>query len=422
MGYTIAEKILLAHTDKKSIKSGEFIYTKVDLCLGNDITAPLAIREFYKAGFKKIFDKERIALILDHFTPSKDVRSASQHIYVREFAKKYNIKHYYEMGRGGIEHALLPEIGLTSPNNLIIGADSHTCTYGGLGAFATGVGSTDLAVCFTTGKCWFRVPETIKFVYRGELSRWADAKDLILFTISDIGVDGALYKVMEFEGEVIKGLSIEERLTMCNMAIEAGAETGIIAPDKKAWKYMEKTSMGNSKNEVLLKSDKDAKFVKIKEYNVTNMEPQIAIPHSPGNVKPISKVKKVQIDQSVIGSCTNGRISDLRKAAKILKGRQVHPDVRLIIIPATQNIYKQAIKEGFIGIFIEAGAVISPPTCGPCIGGHMGVLGKREVAISTTNRNFKGRMGHPDSLIYLSNPQVAAASAIAGKIIHPGNL
>jgi len=418
MGYTITEKILLAHSDKKSIKPGEFIWTKVDFTLGNDITAPIAIDQFEKYKAKKVFDRNRIALIPDHFTPAKDIKSAQQAKRLKEFADKYSIKHYYEVGRMGIEHALLPELGLVKPGYLVIGADSHTCTYGALGAFSTGVGSTDLAAAWITGGCWLRVPESVKFIFKGKLNRWVSGKDLILYTIKDIGVDGALYKAMEFSGSAIRQLPMDDRFAMCNMAIEAGGKSGIIEPDVKTLSYVKA-----DKNQRLrikkLKSDKDAVYSDIKEYDVSKLEPQVACPHLPSNVKPVSKLKNTKVDQVVIGSCTNGRISDLRIAAKVLKGKKVNSNIRVIIIPATQKIYLDAAKEGLAEIFVKAGAVFSTPTCGPCLGGHAGILTEGEVALATTNRNFIGRMGHPKSFVYLSNPAVAAASAVTGKITHP---
>lgn len=417
MAYTITEKILLAHTDKKTIAPGEFIYAKIDLALGNDITAPIAIQEFEAIGAKKVFDRRKIALVPDHFTPAKDKKSAEQAKILKNFAKKHKISNYFEVGRVGVEHALLPEIGLVGPGDLIIGADSHTCTYGALGAFSTGIGSTDLAAGFITGCVWLKVPETIKFVYNGKLKHWVGGKDLILRTIGDIGVDGALYMAMEFTGEAIKALSMDDRFTMCNMAIEAGGKSGIIEPDAITKKYIR--SEGRNVKGVFYKSDEGAKYRKVIEYDVNKIEPQISAPHLPSNSGPVSKFKKVNIDQSVIGSCTNGRISDLRIAAGILKGKKVNSRVRLIIIPATQKIYSQAVKEGLADIFLNAGGVFSTPSCGPCLGGHLGILASGERAIATTNRNFRGRMGHPDSEVYLSNPAVAAASAIKGRIAHP---
>jgi 3-isopropylmalate/(R)-2-methylmalate dehydratase large subunit len=420
MGLTITEKILLRHTKKKTISPGEFIWAKVDLALGNDITAPIAINEFKKLGRKRVFDNERIVLIPDHFLPAKDIKSAQQAKLLKDFSQSQKIRHYYEVGRMGIEHALLPELGLILPGDLIIGADSHTCTYGALGAFATGIGSTDLAAAFATGHCWFKVPETIKFIYYGKLKKWVGGKDIILYTIGDIGVDGASYKAMEFSGETIRNLSMDNRFTICNMAIEAGAKAGIIEPDQTTYKYL--VSVKCKVKSVKYKSDRDAEYTEVKEYDVSKLEPQIACPHLPSNVKPVSKLKNVKIDQVVIGSCTNGHISDLRIAAKILKGRKVHSNLRLIVIPATQKIYLEAIKEGLVEIFVKAGGVFSTPTCGPCLGGHMGVLAKGERALATTNRNFIGRMGHPESEVYLCNPAVAAASAVKGRITHPDDI
>ncbi|MDP2939138.1 MAG: 3-isopropylmalate dehydratase large subunit [Candidatus Omnitrophota bacterium] len=421
MGLTITEKILLSHTKEKEIKPGSFILAKVDLTLGNDITAPLAINEFEKLGINKVFDRNKIVLVPDHFTPAKDLHAAAAVKKLKEFSKRYKISHYYEVGRMGIEHALLPELGLISPGDLIIGADSHTCTYGALGAFATGVGSTDLAASWAIGKCWFKVPQTIKFIYHGKLDKWVGGKDLILFTIADIGVDGARYMAMEFTGEAIKNLGMDDRFTICNMAIEAGAKSGIIEPDEIALNYIRENQIYKSKFKNL-KSDGDARYFKVKEYNVSKLEPQVACPHLPSNVKPVSQVKNVKLDQVVIGSCTNGRISDLRIAAKILKGKKAHRNVRLIVIPATQKIYLQAVQEGLAEIFVKADAVFSTPTCGPCLGGHAGILADGEVALATTNRNFLGRMGSPKSFVYLSNPAVAAASAVKGKIIHPDDI
>ncbi len=425
MGSTITEKILAKHAGKKSVKPGELINCKVDLVLGNDITAPPAIAEFEKIaapaggqGVKKVFNKDKIVLVPDHFAPAKDIKSAQQIKIMRDFSKKYGITHFYEIGCMGIEHALIPEEGLVKPGDLIIGADSHTCTYGALGAFSTGIGSTDMAAAMATGECWFKVPPTIKFIYKGKLRKWVEAKDLILYTIGNIGVDGARYMAMEFTGEVIESLSIEGRLTMANMAIEAGAKNGIFEVDEKTIKYLKTKASGLN----IYKSDPDAIYNNVIEYNVSEIEPQVAFPHLPSNKRGISKVPKIKIDQSVIGSCTNGRIEDLRVAAKILKRRKIHPDVRLIILPATQRVYLQALKEGLIEIFIKAGGVVSTPTCGPCLGGHMGVLAEGEKSIATTNRNFIGRMGHPKSEVYLSNVAVAAASAVAGQIISPEEL
>jgi len=419
MGMVIAEKILARHSGRKSVEPGTFIEARVDIALGNDVTAPLAIEEFRKAGGGKVFDPDRVILIPDHFTPSKDIKSAEQCQILRNFAREQVLSHYYEVGRAGIEHALLPEEGVVLPGDLVIGADSHTCTYGALGSFACGVGSTDLAFAMLTGKCWFRVPETIKLAYKGKLKKWVSGKDLILYTIGDIGVDGALYKVMEFTGPVIRQLSMADRLTMCNMAVEAGAKSGIIEPDQETIEYIEARA---ERPYEIIHGERGARYAKVIEYNCNKIEPQVAFPPLPSNTKPISRVGDVYIDQAVIGSCTNGRIEDLRISAQVLKGRRVHPRVRLIIIPATQKTYREALREGLIETFIDAGAVVSAPTCGPCIGGHMGVLAEGEKAIATTNRNFAGRMGHPKAEIYLSNPAIAAASAVAGKITSPESL
>ena len=419
MGLTIAEKILAVHTGKECVSPGEIINAKVDLVLANDITAPIAIKEFEKLGVKEVFDREKIALVPDHFTPQKDIKAAEQCKILRDFAKKYRIKHYFEVGRVGIEHALLPEEGIVLPGDLVIGADSHTCTYGALGAFATGVGSTDAAVAMATGECWFKVPETIKFIYYGKLQRWVTGKDLILHTIADIGVDGASYMVMEFTGEVIENMGMSGRFTVCNMAVEAGAKAGIVVPDKITEEYVKSRAKRSYK---FYNSDADAKYYEIKEYNCSKIPPLVACPHSPSNVKAAEELSHIKIDQVVIGSCTNGRLEDLREAAAVLKGKKVHPDVRMIIIPATQRIYMDALKERLIEIFIESQAVVSPPTCGPCLGGHMGILAKGEKAIATTNRNFVGRMGHPESEVYLSNPAVASASGILGRIGTPEEL
>jgi len=417
MGYTITEKILLAHTPgKKDIRPGEFIWAKIDLALANDITAPLAIEEFRKSGRGKIFDAKKVVLVPDHFTPAKDLRSANQARVLADFAKEQNIRNFFEIGRMGIEHALLPELGFIRPGDLVIGADSHTCTYGALGAFSTGMGSTDIAAGWITGFVWLRVPETIKFIYKGRLKRWVGGKDLILYTIGGIGVDGARYKAMEFCGPVIERLDMDSRFAMCNMAIEAGGKSGIVEPDGITFKYLLENQKSKIKN---LNSDKDARYFDIKEYDVSKLEPQVACPHLPSNVKPVSELKNVKVDQAVIGSCTNGRISDLRIAAEVMKNKKVKSNVRTLIIPATQKVYKQAIKEGLIEIFSKAGCVVSTPSCGPCLGGHCGILADGETAIATTNRNFIGRMGSPRSFVYLSNPAVAAASAITGKITHP---
>jgi 3-isopropylmalate/(R)-2-methylmalate dehydratase large subunit len=413
---TITEKILAAHCGKKEVSPGELINAKVDLILANDITAPIAITEFRKTGAKEVFDKDRVAFIPDHFAPQKDIKAAEQCKMLRDFSKEYSLGLYFEVGRMGVEHALLPEQGLVGPGDLVIGADSHTCTYGGLGAFATGVGSTDVASAMATGECWFKVPETMKFIYYGKLNKWVGGKDLILHTIGDIGVDGALYKAMEFTGEVISSLPMYARLTMCNMAIEAGGKNGIITPDGITEQYVK----GRAKREYkFYSSDKDAGYVEVREYDCSRIPLTVSCPHLPSNTKPAAELFEVSVDQVVVGSCTNGRIEDMREAAAVIKGKKVNPNVRMIVIPATQQIYLDAMKEGLAEIFVKAGAVFSTPTCGPCLGGHMGILAKGERAIATTNRNFVGRMGHPESEVYLSNPSVAAASAVMGRIAVP---
>ncbi len=418
---TITQKILAAHAGKDYVEPGELILAKVDIALGNDITAPLAIRAFRDVGAQKVFDRERVVLVCDHFAPNKDIASAIQVQIVRQFAQEQNLVHFYEGGDMGVEHALLPEKGIVGPGDLIVGADSHTCTYGALGAFASGVGSTDLAAAMVTGEVWLKVPESIKFVYQGQPGPWVTGKDLILYTIGDIGVDGANYQAMEFTGEAISHLSMAERFSMANMAVEAGAKNGIIAPDEVTLEYAQNRALRpfDTKN---LYSDKNATYTLVKIYDVGQLEPQVACPPSPGNVKPVSQVGQVRIDQAVIGSCTNGRLEDLRVAAQVLKGRKAAKGVRLIIIPATPLIYRQAMDEGLLAVFMEAGAVIGPPTCGPCLGGHMGILAPGEVAVATTNRNFTGRMGHPQSKVYLANPAVAAASAVSGRISSPAEL
>lgn len=417
---TITEKIIARHSGKDEVFPGEFVLANVDMVLANDITAPIAIDEFEKIGKDSVFDNSKIALVLDHSTPSKDIKTANLIRKIKAFAKKYNILHYYELQNGGIEHVILPEKGLVLPGNLIIGADSHTCTYGALGAFATGVGSTDVAVAMATGVCWFKIPETLKFIYYGNLQKWVCGKDLILYTIGKIGVDGARYCAMEFTGETISNLSLYDRLTMCNMAIEAGGKNGIIEPDEKVIDFLKSVNKDIDKN-VLddLKSDKNAKYKDIIEIDVSKIEPQVAFPHLPSNVKGISEVGEIEIDQVVIGSCTNGYISDLRIAANIMKNKKVAKGVRCLIFPGSQKTFLQALKEGLIDVFVESGAIICPPTCGPCLGGHLGILGEGERCVATTNRNFVGRMGDTKSEVYLASPAVASASAIAGKIISP---
>jgi 3-isopropylmalate/(R)-2-methylmalate dehydratase large subunit len=416
---TITQKILGSHANKKEISPGELINAKVDLILANDITAPIAIIEFKKIGAKNVFNKEKIALVPDHFTPAKDIKASEQCRILRDFSKEYDISHYFEVGRVGIEHVLLPEAGLVVPGDLVIGADSHTCTYGALGAFATGVGSTDVAAAMATGECWFKVPESMKFIYYGKLNKWVGGKDLILYTIGDIGVDGALYRAMEFDGETIKNLPMHARFTICNMAIEAGGKNGIIAPDAITEAFVKDRA---KRPYSFYTSEKDAEYIEIREYDCSKIPLTVSCPHLPSNTRPAAELFEVSIDQVVVGSCTNGHLEDLRQAAEVIKGRKVNPNVRMIVIPATQQIYKEAMREGLLDIFIEAEAAVSTPTCGPCLGGHMGVLSRGERAIATTNRNFIGRMGHPESEVYLSNPAVATASAVLGRIGTPEEL
>lgn len=415
----ITEKILAAHAGLESVKPGDLITAKVDLTLANDITGPVAVKEFEKTGATKVFDTDRVVFVPDHFTPNKDIKSAEQVKMLRDFSKKYGIKNFFDVGKMGIEHALLPEVGLVGPGDLIIGADSHTCTYGALGAFATGVGSTDLACAMAVGETWFMVPETIKVEFNGELNKWVSAKDLVLFLIGQIGVDGALYQALEIGGSTIEKMGMDGRFTFCNMAIEAGAKNGIIIPDAITEEYVKGRCQRPYK---FYTSDKDAEYVKVLKYDVSEIEPQVAFPHLPENTKGISQVGNIKIDQSVIGSCTNGRITDLEVAANILKGRKVHPDVRLIVFPGTQDIYLESIEKGYTQTIVKAGGAVSTPTCGPCLGGHMGILAKGERAISTTNRNFVGRMGDTESEVYLSSPAIAAASAILGRIASPDEL
>ena len=413
---TITEKILAAHSGKKTVSPGEIINARIDLALGNDITAPLAIEAFKEIGAKKVFHRDRVVLVLDHFAPAKDILSAEQCKVLRDFAKAHRLTHFFDIGEAGIEHTLLPEKGLVLPGDVVMGADSHTCTYGALGAFSTGTGSTDLAAAMATGKLWFKVPESLKLIYHGKVNPWVSGKDLILFTIGDIGVDGALYQAMEFCGEAIETLPMASRFTMANMAIEAGGKSGIIEPDEVTLEYVKPRALRPYR---LYRSDPEAHYAEVREYDVSKIDPQVALPHIPSNVKNVREVGKIEIDQVVIGSCTNGHLDDLRVAARVLKGKKIAPSLRLIVIPATQEIYRQALKEGLFEIFLSAGAVISPPTCGPCLGGYMGVLAEGERALATTNRNFRGRMGHARSEVYLSNPAVAAASAVKGRICHP---
>lgn len=416
MGMTMSQKILAAHAGLDKVVPGQLIEADLDLVLGNDITTPVAVKEFKKAGLDKVFDRKKIAIVPDHFTPNKDIKAAEQCKYIREFARDMDIENYFEVGEMGIEHCLIPEKGLAVPGDLIIGADSHTCTYGALGAFSTGVGSTDMAAGMATGKAWFKVPSAIKFVLKNKPQEWVSGKDIILHIIGMISVDGALYRSMEFMGDGLAYLTMDDRFTMANMAIEAGAKNGIFMVDDITLEYVKEHS---SKEYKVYEPDSDAEYDEVYEIDLSKIEPTVAFPHLPDNIRTIDNVGDIEIDQVVIGSCTNGRLGDLRVAAKILKGRKVKKGVRVIVFPGTQNIYLQALKEGIIADFIEAGAVVSTPTCGPCLGGHMGVLAKGERAVSTTNRNFVGRMGHPESEIYLASPAVAAASAITGKITDP---
>ncbi len=419
MAMTITEKILAAHAGRESVCPGDLVMARVDLCLGNDITAPLAIDVFEEAGADGVFDADKVVLVCDHFTPNKDIKSANQCRRVREFGKTFGLAHVYDGGCSGVEHALLPELGLVAPGELIIGADSHTCTYGGLSAFATGVGSTDLAAVMMTGEVWLRVPESMKFVLTGTPGKWVTGKDYILAIIGDIGVDGALYRAMEFTGDAAGRLPVEERLTVANMVIEAGGKNGIFAADDKTTEYLAGKTTRSFTRAV---SDPGAEYAEVREYDVSKLQLQVALPHLPSNAVPVGDAPDLPIDQVIIGSCTNGRISDLRMAAEVLAGRKVHADVRLIVIPATPAVWRQAMDEGLFTIFLDAGALIGPPTCGPCLGGHMGILGKGERAVATTNRNFQGRMGDPGSEVILAGPAVAAASAVVGKVAGPDKL
>ncbi|MFA5629222.1 MAG: 3-isopropylmalate dehydratase large subunit [Dehalococcoidales bacterium] len=412
---TLIEKILAAHCGEEKLIPGQFISVKVDMVLSNDITAPIAIREFKKIGVSKVFDPSKVVMVPDHFTPNKDIAAAEQAKIVREFAREQKIN-YFEIGKMGIEHVILPESGLVLPGDVVIGADSHTCTYGALGAFSTGMGSTDIASAMATGEIWMKVPPTIKFIYKGKLGKWVGGKDLILYTIGNIGVDGALYSAMEFHGEAVDDLDMDGRFTMANMAIEAGGKAGIFKVDGKTLDYIKPKA---KREYTVYEPDADAEYAKVIEYDVAEIEPQVACPHLPSNTKPVSQLGDIKIDQAVIGSCTNGRLDDLRLAAEVLKGKEVNPHVRCIVIPGSQKIYLQAVKEGLVETFINAGAIVSTPTCGPCLGGHMGILAAGEKCISTTNRNFVGRMGSPKSEVYLANPAVAAASAVTGYITSP---
>lgn len=418
MGMTMTQKILAAHAGLEEVTAGQLIEAKLDVVMANDITGPMAVPVFYQMA-ENVFDKDKVVLVPDHFTPNKDIKSAENSKSIREFAKKQGLTHYYEIGQMGIEHAILPEKGIVVAGECIIGADSHTCTYGALGAFSTGVGTTDIATGMAMGELWFKVPSAIKFVLTGKPAAYVSGKDIILHIIGKIGVDGALYKSMEFVGDGIKNLTMDDRFTMANMAIEAGAKNGIFMVDEQAENYIKEHS---EKSYNVYTADDDADYDEVIEINLAEVRPTVAFPHLPGNAKTIDEVEAmepIKIDQVVIGSCTNGRMEDLRRAAAVLKGHTVHPDVRVIVLPATQKIYKECIKEGIVDIFIDAGCAFSTPSCGPCMGGHMGVLAAGEKCVSTTNRNFVGRMGHVDSLIYLASPEVAAASAIAGCIANP---
>ena len=419
MGMTMTQKILAAHAGLDSVKAGQLIKCKLDMVLGNDVTTPVAVKEFEKAGFDSVFNKDKISIVLDHFTPNKDIKSAMQCLISRDFAGKYDIKNYFDTGSVGIEHALLPEQGIVASGDCIIGADSHTCTYGALGAFSTGVGSTDMAAGMATGEAWFKVPSALKFNITGKLSKYVMGKDVILHIIGMIGVDGALYKSMEFSGDGLKNLSMDDRLSMANMAIEAGAKNGIFAVDEVTKGYQKGRVQRDYK---IYEADPDAEYDAVYDIDLSEIKPTVAFPHLPENTRTFDDIPEIKIDQVVIGSCTNGRIEDMRMAASILKGKKIAKNVRTIIIPATQQIYLQCIKEGLAEIFIEAGAIVSTPTCGPCLGGHMGILAKGEKAVSTSNRNFVGRMGHTESEIYLASPAVAAASAIKGCIADPATL
>lgn len=420
MGMTMTQKILAAHAGLPEVKAGQLIEAKLDLCLGNDITSPVAVNEFERCGACGVFDKSRVALVMDHFTPNKDIKAAEQVKRVREFAGKYDVENFFDVGRMGVEHAVLPEQGLVGPGDCIIGADSHTCTYGALGAFSTGVGSTDLAAGMATGTAWFKVPSALKIVLTGKPAQYVGGKDVILHLIGMIGVDGALYRSLEFTGPGVKNLSIDDRLCIANMAIEAGAKNGIFPVDEVTMAYVEGRFQREPK---VYEADADAVYDEVIEIDLSSLRPTVAFPHLPENTKTVDECTgQVKIDQSVIGSCTNGRIEDLRAAAEILRGRKVAKGVRCIVIPATQQIWLDAMHEGLFDVFVEAGAVVSTPTCGPCLGGHMGILAAGERAVSTTNRNFVGRMGHVDSEVYLSNPYVAAASAVTGYITDPAKL
>jgi 3-isopropylmalate/(R)-2-methylmalate dehydratase large subunit len=419
MPQTLAEKLLAQRSNQTQVHAGRIVWCPVSLVLANDITAPLTIKSFEAMGATKVFDQRKVVLVCDHFTPNKDIDSAQQVKLVREFAERMGIVHFYDGGESGVEHALLPELGLVGPGDVVVGADSHTCTYGGLGAFATGMGSTDVAGAMALGETWFKVPQSIRVEFFGEMPAHLEAKDLILLVIGTIGVAGATYKALEFSGSVIEAMDVEGRMTMANMAIEAGGKAGLFAADEKTLAY---TRAAGRTGDRPIAPDPGAVYEQELRFDVSGLSPQVACPHLPENVKPVEEVQGVVVDQVVIGSCTNGRISDLRRAAKILKGRKAAKGLRLIILPATPMIYKQALREGLLEIFMDAGAVIGPPTCGPCLGGHMGILASGEKVLATTNRNFKGRMGSLDSEVYLAGAGVAAATAVAGQICHPGKI
>ena len=413
---TITEKILAAHAGKKEVHPGELVDCRLDLLMGNDITAPIAIKEFEKVGATELFDPDRVTFVLSHFVPAKDIKTAEQCKIIREFARTHKMRYFFDEGRGGIEHILLPQEGLVVPGDIVLGADSHSCTYGGLGCFSTGVGSTDLAAAMILGQTWFKVPESMKFNFYGKLKPWVSAKDMILYTIGQIGVDGATYRAMEFTGEAVRSLTVEARLTLCNMAIEAGGKSGIVAPDETTLEYVRPRA---KRPWTLYQSDTNATYHSVYEWDAGTLDLQVACPYSPDNVRPLTEVAGVDVDQVFIGSCTNARIEDLRIAATIMKGKKVAPYVRCIVIPATHQVFQDAMKEGLMQIFAEAGCAISEATCGPCLGGYNGVLGAEEVCFSTSNRNFPGRMGHPKAKVYLGSPAIAAATAVRGKISHP---
>ncbi len=419
MGMTMTQKILAKHAGLETVKAGQLIEANLDLVLGNDITTPVAVKEFHKLKLKKVFHSDKVAIVPDHFTPNKDIKSAEQVKLIRKFAKEKEVNNFFDIGEMGIEHCLLLEKGLVVAGDVVIGADSHTCTYGALGAFSTGIGSTDMAAGMATGKCWFKVPEAIKFVLKNKPNKWVSGKDVILHIIGMIGVDGALYKSMEFTGDGVKNLSMDSRFTITNMAIEAGAKNGIFPVDELTIEYMKNHS---DKKWEVFEADDDANYSAVYEIDLSKIKSTVAFPHLPDNTRTIDNVGEINVDQVVIGSCTNGRMQDLREAAEILKGKKVKKGVRTIIIPGTQKIYLQAMEEGLLKVFVESGAIVSTPTCGPCLGGHMGILAAGERAISTTNRNFVGRMGHVESEVYLASPAVAAASAITGKISSPEDL